>query len=55
MAADKIVALEDGEIREEGTHLELLARRGLYFRLCEEQYKVLFALDDEGKQMRLAR
>ena len=55
MAADKIVAIEDGKIREEGTHLELLARRGLYFHLCEEQYKVLFALEDEGRQMRLAR
>jgi len=55
MNADKIVALEDGEIREEGTHRELLARKGLYARLCEEQFKVLFALDERSGMMRLAR
>lgn len=36
--ADRIVVLEDGEIREMGTHAELLARGGIYCRLCELQF-----------------
>jgi subfamily B ATP-binding cassette protein MsbA len=36
--ADRIVAVEDGRIVEEGTHGELLTRRGLYRRLHDMQY-----------------
>jgi len=36
--ADKIVVLEDGTIRELGTHQELLARGGIYQRLYEMQF-----------------
>lgn len=36
--ADKIVVLEDGSIRETGTHQELLARGGLYQRLYDLQF-----------------
>jgi ATP-binding cassette subfamily B protein len=35
--ADRIVYLEDGELIEEGTHEELLARRGRYWTLAERQ------------------
>ncbi|XP_029770316.1 LOW QUALITY PROTEIN: uncharacterized protein LOC112125684, partial [Terrapene carolina triunguis] len=35
--ADRILVLEDGEIREQGTHRELLARRGTYWRLAQKQ------------------
>ncbi len=37
--ADKIIVMHKGEIREIGTHQELLAQRGIYFRLYQLQYK----------------
>jgi subfamily B ATP-binding cassette protein MsbA len=37
--ADKIVVLEDGEIREIGTHEELLRRGGTYRRLHDLQFR----------------
>jgi len=36
--ADRIVVLHKGKVREEGTHAELLAKRGLYFRFYQLQY-----------------
>jgi ATP-binding cassette subfamily B multidrug efflux pump len=37
--ADRIVVMHKGEIRELGTHQELLAQRGIYYRLYLLQYK----------------
>ena len=37
--ADKIIVLHKGEIREIGNHQELLAKRGIYYRLYQLQYK----------------
>jgi ATP-binding cassette subfamily B protein len=36
--ADRIIVLHHGEIREQGSHQELLAQRGLYWRLYKLQY-----------------
>ena len=36
--ADRIIVLHHGEIREMGSHQELLAQRGLYWRLYKLQY-----------------
>ncbi len=38
--ADRIMVLSNGVLRESGSHLELLAQRGLYYRLFELQYAV---------------
>jgi ATP-binding cassette subfamily B multidrug efflux pump len=38
--ADRILVLSNGVLRESGSHRELLARRGLYYRLFELQYAV---------------
>ncbi|MDX2042557.1 MAG: ABC transporter ATP-binding protein [Acidobacteriota bacterium] len=36
---DKIIVLHKGEIREMGDHQSLLAKRGIYFKLYQLQYK----------------
>jgi ATP-binding cassette subfamily B protein len=37
--ADQILVMHKGRLREQGTHQELLARRGIYYRLYQLQYK----------------
>ncbi len=36
---DKILVLHKGQLRESGTHQQLLAQRGIYFKLFELQYR----------------
>ena len=45
--ADRIVVLHKGRVREVGTHQELLAERGIYYKLYQLQYK-----DQEIDQLR---
>ncbi len=44
--ADRILVFHKSRLREEGTHQQLLARRGIYYRLYQLQYK-----DQELPQM----
>jgi ATP-binding cassette subfamily B multidrug efflux pump len=37
--ADKIIVMHKGQVREVGTHQQLLAQRGIYFKLYQLQYK----------------
>jgi ATP-binding cassette subfamily B protein len=37
--ADRIVVMHKGQVREIGTHQQLLAQRGIYFKLYQLQYK----------------
>lgn len=37
--ADKIIVLHKGEIRETGNHQQLLAKKGIYYKLYQLQYK----------------
>jgi ATP-binding cassette, subfamily B, bacterial len=39
LAADQILVLDEGRLVEQGTHSELLARRGLYAHLYETQFR----------------
>jgi ABC-type multidrug transport system fused ATPase/permease subunit len=46
--ADWIVVLDRGEIVEQGTHRDLLRRRGLYRELCDLQFSGYDAPDGEA-------
>jgi ATP-binding cassette subfamily B protein len=37
--ADRILVIEDGKIIEEGTHFQLLAKKGKYYHLYTQQYR----------------
>jgi ATP-binding cassette, subfamily B, multidrug efflux pump len=37
--ADKILVMHKGQVRESGSHQELLAKRGIYYKLYQLQYK----------------
>ncbi len=37
--ADRILVMHKGQLRESGTHQELLAHRGIYYKLYQLQYK----------------
>jgi len=37
--ADKIIVMHKGEVKETGTHQELLVKRGIYYKLYQLQYK----------------
>jgi ATP-binding cassette subfamily B protein len=37
--ADKIIVMHKGKVREMGTHQQLLAARGVYWKLYQLQYK----------------
>ena len=38
--ADNIIVLDRGKIAEEGTHLELTERKGLYYQLVKNQLEL---------------
>ncbi len=37
--ADKIIVLDNGKILEEGSHRDLIKKKGFYSKLIEDQYK----------------
>jgi ATP-binding cassette, subfamily B, multidrug efflux pump len=53
---DKILVLHKGRVREAGTHQELLAQRGIYFKLFELQYQKSEAvLSNAGDDVEIRR
>ncbi|MFD1332075.1 ABC transporter transmembrane domain-containing protein [Methylopila musalis] len=51
VSADRILVLDDGVIVEQGSHAELMARRGLYARLADLQ----FGASEPGRPLAAAR
>jgi len=47
--ADKIIALEQGRIREVGDHRELLAQGGLYSQLYQRQLELAELGETDGE------
>jgi ATP-binding cassette, subfamily B, bacterial len=37
--ANRILVIEDGRIKEQGTHAELVRQRGHYYRLYTQQFR----------------
>ena len=50
---DKILVLHKGQLREAGTHQELLAQRGIYFKLFELQYPPTSAAELRTEKLEL--
>jgi ATP-binding cassette subfamily B protein len=49
MEADMIIVLEDGKIKESGTHDELIKRAGLYSNIWNIQSKIDFRIEEDGE------
>lgn len=54
LAADVILVVSDGKIVEQGTHVELLARDGLYARLYRTQFHDQLRADEPASPLRIA-
>ena len=50
--ADRIIVIEKGCVKEQGTHKDLLAQRGLYAKLVERQIRG-FQEEGEGERGRV--
>jgi ATP-binding cassette, subfamily B, multidrug efflux pump len=53
--ADRILVLHKGKLREQGTHQQLLALRGIYWKLYQLQYKEQEEPVEAAKQEALSR
>ena len=49
--ADEIVVMDEGRIVEQGTHVELLARRGFYYDLYHSQFVEAVGVEAEASQV----
>jgi len=52
--ADKIVVMHKSRVREVGTHQQLLAQRGIYWKLYQLQYKDQEKAGTDGTFSRLS-
>jgi ATP-binding cassette, subfamily B, bacterial len=52
VGADRIVVLKEGRLIEEGTHAELVGRRGYYWSLVQRQTQGLLPFSEDGSVSR---
>jgi len=50
---DRIIVLHKGAIREEGSHFELLKKRGIYYKLYQLQYKNQFGQETGDRRQEI--
>ena len=53
--ADQIIVLKDGSVFERGTHDELLAKKGLYYEMYQDQYRDFESITARQRQQTAAR
>ena len=53
--ADQIIVLKDGSVFESGTHDELLAKKGLYYEMYQDQYRDFESITARQRQQTAAR
>ena len=53
--ADQIIVLKDGSVFECGTHDELLAKKGLYYEMYQDQYRDFESITARQRQQTAAR
>ena len=46
--ADKLIVIENGKMPEFGTHLELIAQKGIYYKLYKLQLDAMKNIGIEG-------
>ena len=44
-AMDRLIVFDQGEIKEQGTHVELIGRNGIYYKLWCHHYGVFIGFD----------
>jgi ABC-type multidrug transport system fused ATPase/permease subunit len=48
---DEIIVLQQGRVKERGTHQDLLQAESLYWKLCQSQHQFLCAMEESNEKV----